>query len=86
MSVDVQASSTATSASATRTAAPSKTEMLKQAALSPLSLLSLLPIPTPQQLLLHTLSLGPIPRHIAFVMDATVAGHARPNTPSSRVT
>ncbi|GAC74549.1 cis-prenyltransferase [Moesziomyces antarcticus T-34] len=69
MSVDVQASSTATSASATRTAAPSKTEMLKQAALSPLSLLSLLPIPTPQQLLLHTLSLGPIPRHIAFVMD-----------------
>ncbi|KAI3480132.1 hypothetical protein L1887_57732 [Cichorium endivia] len=61
MSVDVQASSTATEASATRTAAPSKTEMLKQAALSPLSLLSLLPIPTPQLLLLHTLSLGPHP-------------------------
>ncbi|CDR88096.1 related to RER2-cis-prenyltransferase (C-terminal fragment) [Sporisorium scitamineum] len=48
---------------------PAKTQILKQAALSPLSLLSLLPIPSPQQLLLHTLSLGPIPRHIAFVMD-----------------
>ncbi len=51
------------------TSIPTKTQMLKQAALSPLSLLSLLPIPSPQQLLLHTLSLGPIPRHIAFVMD-----------------
>lgn len=48
---------------------PSKRQMLKQVALSPLSLLSLLPIPSPQQLLLSTLSLGPIPRHIAFVMD-----------------
>ncbi|SPO22300.1 related to RER2 - cis-prenyltransferase [Ustilago trichophora] len=48
---------------------PTKRQILKQAALSPLSLLSLLPIPSPQQLLLHTLSLGPIPRHIAFVMD-----------------
>ncbi|CBQ70791.1 related to RER2-cis-prenyltransferase [Sporisorium reilianum SRZ2] len=48
---------------------PTKRQLLKQAALSPLSLLSLLPIPSPQQLLLHTLSLGPIPRHIAFVMD-----------------
>ncbi|SAM78531.1 related to RER2-cis-prenyltransferase [Ustilago bromivora] len=48
---------------------PSKTKILKQAALSPLSLFSFLPIPSPQQLLLHTLSLGPIPRHIAFVMD-----------------
>lgn len=50
-------------------AMPTKTQILKQAALSPLSLFSLLPIPSPQQLLLHTLSLGPIPRHIAFVMD-----------------
>ena len=50
-------------------AMPSKTQILKQAALSPLSLFSFLPIPSPQQLLLHTLSLGPIPRHIAFVMD-----------------
>lgn len=48
---------------------PTKTQILKQAALSPLSLFSLLSIPTPQQLLLRTLSLGPIPRHIAFVMD-----------------
>ncbi|SNX82766.1 related to RER2 - cis-prenyltransferase [Melanopsichium pennsylvanicum] len=48
---------------------PTKTQILKQAALSPLSLLSLLPVPSLQQLLLHTLSLGPIPRHIAFVMD-----------------
>ncbi|TKY89446.1 hypothetical protein EX895_001977 [Sporisorium graminicola] len=50
-------------------AMPTKTQLLKQAALSPLSLLSLLPFPSPQQLLLQTLSLGPIPRHIAFVMD-----------------
>lgn len=48
---------------------PTKSQILKQAALSPLSLLSLLPFPSPQQLLLYTLSLGPIPRHIAFVMD-----------------
>lgn len=42
---------------------------LKTAVLSPLSLFSLLPIPSAQDLLLSTLSLGPIPRHIAFVMD-----------------
>lgn len=48
---------------------PSNTTLLKRAALSPLSLLSLLPFPGPQKLLLYTLSLGPIPRHIAFVMD-----------------
>ncbi|PWZ03376.1 Undecaprenyl diphosphate synthase [Testicularia cyperi] len=48
---------------------PTKTDLLKQAALSPLSLFSLLPLPSLQNVLLHMLSLGPIPRHIAFVMD-----------------
>lgn len=72
--VDVKPSSTASaeptkSEEAKRSPVPTKTQILKQAALSPLSLLSLLPVPSPQQLLLHTLSLGPIPRHIAFVMD-----------------
>ncbi|GAC96854.1 hypothetical protein PHSY_004438 [Pseudozyma hubeiensis SY62] len=57
------------STSPSSTSMPTKRQILKQVALSPLSLLSLLPIPSPQRLLLHTLSLGPVPRHIAFVMD-----------------
>ncbi|KAN0060871.1 cis-prenyltransferase [Thecaphora frezii] len=56
----------ATAASDLSTSSPSP---LRRAVTSPLSLLSLLPIPSLQSLLLYTLSLGPIPRHIAFVMD-----------------
>lgn len=48
---------------------PTSGMLLKKAVLSPLSLLSMLPFPGPQRLLLYTLSLGPVPRHIAFVMD-----------------
>ncbi|PWN54099.1 Undecaprenyl diphosphate synthase [Violaceomyces palustris] len=48
---------------------PGATTESKRVPVSPLSLLSLLPLPNLQSILLSTLSIGPIPRHIAFVMD-----------------